>query len=74
MADELRVVVDAQIVLSMFLVRRDHPEVRSSKRVLLGMLTSPRFIWLWSPDILADYGRGAQAIETNKRIAKRAIF
>jgi len=73
-SDELRVVVDAQIVLAMFLVRRDRPEVRSSKRQLLGLLTNSRFRWLWSPDILADYERGAQAIETNERIAKRAAF
>lgn len=72
--EQLRVVVDAQIVLSMFLVRRDRPEARSSKRVLLGLLTSPRFRWLWSPDILADYERGAQAVETNERMTKRAVF
>ncbi len=71
---ELRVVVDAQIVLSMFLVRRDRPEARSSKRVLLRLLTNPRFRWLWSPDIMADYERGARAVETNERIAKRAVF
>lgn len=72
--DELRIVVDAQIVLAMFLVRRDRPEVRSSKRLLLGLLTDARFRWLWSPDILVDYECGAQAVETNERIVKRAAF
>lgn len=72
--EQLRVVVDAQIVLSIFLVRRDRPAARSSKRVLLGLLTDPRFRWLWSPDILADYGRGARAVETNERVASRAVF
>jgi len=72
--DELRIVVDAQIVLAMFLVRRDRPDVRSSKRVLFGLLTDSRFRWLWSPDILADYERGAQAVETNARMIKRAEF
>lgn len=66
--------VDAQIVLAMFLVRCDRPEVRSSKRELLALLTNPRFHWLWSPDILVDYERGALAVETDERIAKRALF
>ncbi len=30
--------------------------------------------WLWSPDILDDYGRGARAGETNERLARRAVF
>ncbi len=72
--EQLRVVVDAQIVLSIFLVRRDHPAARSSKRVLLGLLADARFRWLWSPDILDDYGRGARAGETNERLARRAVF
>lgn len=72
--EELRVVVDAQIVLAMFLVRRDRPEVRSRKRELVGLLAHPRFHWLWSPDILADYERGARAVETDERITKRAMF
>ena len=38
---ELRVVVDAQIVLSMFLARRDRPELASPKRQLLRLLPVP---------------------------------
>ncbi len=72
--DELRVVVDAQIVLAMFLARRDDPEWRSPKRQLLKLLAAPSFHWLWSPDIIADYERGAQAIESDERIMRRAVF
>lgn len=72
--DELRVVVDAQIVLAMFLVRRDRPEARSPKRQLIGLLARESFRWLWTPDIIADYERGARAIETDERITKRAAF
>ena len=60
--DELRVVVDAQIALAMFLVRRDQPDVRSPKRELLKLLPSERFRWLWTPDILADYESGATTL------------
>ena len=70
----LRVVVDAQIVSAMFLMRRDRPEVRSRKRELIGLVAHPRFHWLWTPDILADYERGARAVETDERLAKRAMF
>jgi hypothetical protein len=38
----LRVVVDAQIVLAMFLARRDDPASVSPKRQLLGLLTSTK--------------------------------
>lgn len=72
--DELRVVVDAQIALAMFLVRRDQPDVRSPKRELLNLLPSERFRWLWTPDILADYESGAAAIESDERIMLRAVF
>ncbi len=72
--EELRVVIDAQIALAMFLVRRDRPEVRSRKRKLLDLLVNPSFRWLWTPDIIADYERGARAVETDERIAKRALF
>ena len=71
---ELRVVVDAQFVLVMFLARRDRPEWRSPKRQLLKLLAAPSFHWLWSPDIVADYERGAQAIESDERIMRRAVF
>lgn len=71
---ELRVVVDAQIVLAMFLARRDRPEWRSPKRQLLKLLAASSFHWLWSPDIVADYERGAQAIESDERIMRRAVF
>ena len=73
-ADELRVVVDAQLVLAMFLARRDHPEWRSPKRQLLKLLAAPSFHWLWSPDVSSDYERGALAIESDGRIRRRAVF
>ncbi|HKZ81820.1 MAG TPA: PIN domain-containing protein [Pyrinomonadaceae bacterium] len=72
--DELRVVVDAQIVLAMFLARRDRPGLVSPKRQLLGLLTEPKFRWLWSSDIINDYERGADAIEADNRIMRRAEF
>jgi predicted nucleic acid-binding protein len=71
---ELRVVVDAQIVLSMFLARRDRPELASPKRQLLRLLPMPSFQWLWTPDIISDYERGAEAIESSERIMQRAMF
>jgi hypothetical protein len=46
--EELRVVVDAQIVLTMFLARRDRSGLVSPKRELLGLLTEPKFRWLWT--------------------------
>jgi hypothetical protein len=70
----LRVVVDAQIALAMFLVRRDRPTESSTKRVLLPLLPLPTFRWLWTPDIVADYVRGAAAIEHDARIMRRAVF
>jgi len=71
---ELRVVVDAQIVLAMFLARRDDPELVSSKRQLLRLPRVPSFHWLWSPDIISDYESGALAIESDERIMRRAAF
>ena len=71
---ELRVVVDAQIVLAMFLARRDDPGWRSPKRKLLRLLSVPSFHWLWSADIISDYEQGAQAIEADERIMRRAVF
>src|SRR3546814_18185262 len=44
------------------------------KRVLLRLLPLPTFHWLWTPDILADYARGATAIEHDARIIRRAVF
>lgn len=73
-ASELRVVVDAQHVLAMFLARRDRPEWRSPKRQLLKLLAAPSFHWLWSPDVIADYERGALAAESEERITRRAVF
>jgi hypothetical protein len=73
-ADDLRVVVDAQIALAMFLVRRDRPTVSSTQRLLLQLLPMPTFHWLWTPDILADYARGALAIERDTRLMRRAAF
>lgn len=72
--NELRVIVDAQIVLAMFLTRRDRPDATSPKRQLLRLLTVPTFHWLWTPDIIHDYQRGADAIEADKRITRRAEF
>ena len=72
--NELRIVVDAQIVLAMFLTRRDRPEVTSPKRELLKLLTVPTFRWLWTPDIINDYERGGEAIEADERIMRRAEF
>jgi hypothetical protein len=71
---DLRVVVDAQIVLAMFLIRRDRPDAISPKRQLLDLLTVPTFHWLWTLDIINDYNRGAEAIETDERIMRRAEF
>jgi predicted nucleic acid-binding protein len=72
--NELRVVVDAQIVLAMFLTRRDRPSAASPKRQLLTLLAQPTFRWLWSPDIINDYERGANAVESDERINRRAKF
>lgn len=71
---ELRVVVDAQVVLAMFLARREDPGWRSPKRQLLRLLSVPTFHWLWSADIISDYEQGAQAIEADERIMRRAAF
>src|SRR6266404_7306778 len=72
--NELRIVVDAQIVLAMFLTRRDRPKAASPKRQLLNLLAQPTFRWLWTPDIINDYERGASAIEADERIIRRAEF
>ena len=72
--NDLRVVVDAQIVLAMFLTRRDRPDAISPKRQLLNLLALPTFHWLWTPDIINDYERGAEAIEADERIMRRAEF
>jgi hypothetical protein len=70
----LRVVVDAQIVLAMFLTRRDRPDAISPKRQLLNLLALPTFHWLWTLDIINDYERGAEAVEADERIMRRAEF
>ncbi|SRR5713226_938652 len=72
--NELRIVVDAQIVLAMFLARRDRPGVTSPKRQLLKLLPTATFRWLWTPDIINDYERGAAAIEADERMMLRAEF
>ena len=72
--NELRIVVDAQIVLAMFLTRRDRPRAPSPKRQLLNLLGQPTFRWLWTPDIINDYTRGANAVEADERIIRRAEF
>jgi predicted nucleic acid-binding protein len=72
--NELRVVVDAQLVLAMFLARRDRPGVTSPKRQLLELLPTSTFRWLWTPDIINDYERGAAAIEADERVMLRSEF
>ena len=72
--NDLRVVVDAQIVLAMFLTRRDRPDAISPKRQLLNLLALPTFHWLWTLDIINDYDRGAEAVEADERIMRRAEF
>lgn len=72
--NDLRVVVDAQIVLAMFLTRRDRPDAISPKRQLLNLLALPTFHWLWTLDIINDYERGAEAVEADERIMRRAEF
>lgn len=72
--EPLHVVVDANITLAMFLARHDQPVAASSKRLLLELLPSPDFRWLWSPDIIADYRRGALAVENDARIQRQAVF
>lgn len=52
--NEFRIVVDAQIVLAMFLTRRDRSKAASPKRQLLNLLAQPTFRWLWSPDAVCD--------------------
>ncbi|HYK19476.1 MAG TPA: hypothetical protein VEV42_02000, partial [Pyrinomonadaceae bacterium] len=71
---KLRIVVDAQIVLAMFLTRRDYPTAVSPKRQLLNLLTQPTFRWLWTPELINDYLRGAHAVESDERIIRRAEF
>ena len=72
--NDFRVVVDAQIALAMFFIRRDHPTEVPTKRLLLRLLPSPTFSWLWTPDILVDYERGASAIEQDQRLMRKAVF
>jgi len=72
--NEFRIVVDAQIVLAMFLTRRDRPKAASPKRQLLNLLAQPTLHWLWTPDIINDYARGANSVEADERIIRRAEF
>ncbi len=72
--NELLIVVDAQIVLAMFLTRRDRPKAVSPKRQLLNLSAQPTFRWLWTPDIINDYVRGANVVEADERIIRRAEF
>lgn len=70
----VRVVVDAQIVLAMFMVSRHTPARRSPKLRLLHLLSSPDFRWLWSPDVMNDCRRGALVLEAGRKFRARAIF
>jgi len=51
-----------------------NPEAVSPKRGLLKLLTVPTFHWLWTPDIINDYERGADAIGSDEKIIRRAEF
>jgi predicted nucleic acid-binding protein len=73
-ASGLRVVVDAQIALSLFIQSREFPGRRSSRRLLLRLLGLDSFRWLWSYDMIDDYRRGADAIEANQKLMARAVF
>lgn len=72
--DELRIVIDAQIVLAMFLTRRGRGEVFSSKRFLLRFLIEAKFRWLWTADMIADYAKGAKAIQADQRLMRLFVF
>ena len=37
-------------------------------------MTEPKFRWLWTLDIINDYERGAEVIESDNRIVRRAEF
>lgn len=69
-----RIVVDVQIALSIFLTSRTLGDRPTAKRALLTLLAHRRFSWLWCADIITDYERGALAVESNKRVQKRASF
>lgn len=58
----------------MFLTRRDRSKAASPKRQLLSLLAQPTFRWLWTPDIIDAYERGANAVEADERIIRRAEF
>jgi len=72
--NELRVVIDAQIVLSMFLIRRDRPDLLLSPRTPLRLIEKPLFRWLWTPEIISDYEQGSHAIAADERLTRRYVF
>jgi hypothetical protein len=57
----------------MFLAWRDRPGLASPKRELLGLLTEPKFVG-YGLLTFNDYERGAEAIESDNRIMRRAEF
>ena len=59
-------------LFAMFLNRRDRPQADSPKRHLLNLLARPTFRWLWTPETIYDYERGAHAVESDERIIRRA--
>jgi predicted nucleic acid-binding protein len=69
--DELRVVVDAQLVIAMFLASRSGR--LSPKRRLLRCLGVAPFRWLWTPEIIDDYRDGAAIAEQRAR-ARGLVF
>ena len=64
----------ASLLTRKLFVRRDRPDAISPKRQLLNLLPVYSFHWLWTPDIINDYERGAETIEADERIMRRAEF
>ncbi len=70
----LRVVVDAQIVLRMFVVPLDRPDYEPPTRILLRHFGSPLLNWLWTPEIVEDYREGAAVMVSAPRFRAKAEF
>ena len=70
----LRVVIDAQLVLRMFVVPLDRPDYEPPTRILLRYFGTPRLVWLWTPEILEDYRDGAAEMASTPRFRARAEF
>ncbi|HQR38942.1 MAG TPA: PIN domain-containing protein [Blastocatellia bacterium] len=70
----LRVVIDAQLVLRMFVVPLDRPDYEPPTRILLRHVGTPQLSWLWTPEILEDYRDGAAVMVSEPRFRARAEF